>query len=128
MEDLSAFSARPRLAALLDHFAEIADARQGWKVMYPLREALFLVLCPARSRAATIATTSAKESNSEKLEASRCRPVFLHDQIRPAAIGLSERVKLFGRRPTGAGVRRAVRQPASEKLHKRRPEQVQQPA
>jgi hypothetical protein len=33
---------------------------------------------------------SAKGSNSEKLEASRCRPVFLHDQIRPAAIGLSE--------------------------------------
>jgi hypothetical protein len=31
MEDLSAFSARPRLAALLDHFAEIADTRQGWK-------------------------------------------------------------------------------------------------
>jgi hypothetical protein len=37
MEDLSAFSARPRLAALLDHFAEITDARRGWKVMYPLR-------------------------------------------------------------------------------------------
>ena len=32
MEDLSAFSAWPRLAALLDHFAEITDARQGWKV------------------------------------------------------------------------------------------------
>jgi hypothetical protein len=45
MEDLSAFSARPRLAALLDHFAEIADARQGWKVMYPLREVLFVVVC-----------------------------------------------------------------------------------
>ncbi len=45
MEDLSAFSARPRLAALLDHFAEIADGRQGWKVMYPLREVLFLVVC-----------------------------------------------------------------------------------
>src|ERR1700730_5978402 len=45
MEDLSGFSARPRLRALLDHFAEIADARQGWKVMYPLREVLFLVVC-----------------------------------------------------------------------------------
>ena len=45
MEDLSAFSTRPRLAALLDHFAEIADTRQGWKVMYPLREVLFLVVC-----------------------------------------------------------------------------------
>src|SRR6202007_420542 len=45
VEDLSAFSARPRLAALLDHFAEIADARQGCKVLYPLREVLFLVVC-----------------------------------------------------------------------------------
>jgi hypothetical protein len=45
MEDLSAFSARPRLRALLDHFAEITDARQAWKVMYPLREVLFLVVC-----------------------------------------------------------------------------------
>lgn len=45
MEDLSAFSARPRLRALLDHFAEIKDARQGWKVMYPLHEVLFLVVC-----------------------------------------------------------------------------------
>ena len=31
--------------ALLDHFAEIKDARQAWKVMYPLREVLFLVVC-----------------------------------------------------------------------------------
>ena len=45
MEDLSAFSARPRLRALLDHFAEIKDTRQTWKVMYPLREVLFLVVC-----------------------------------------------------------------------------------
>jgi len=45
MEDLSAFSARPRLAALLEHFAEITDTRQGCKVMYPLREVLFLVVC-----------------------------------------------------------------------------------
>ena len=45
MEDLSAFSARPRLAALLDHFAKVEDTRQAWKVMYPLREVLFLVVC-----------------------------------------------------------------------------------
>src|SRR6202795_4177249 len=45
MEDLSAFSARPRLRALLDHFANIKDARQSWKVVYPLREVLFLVVC-----------------------------------------------------------------------------------
>jgi predicted transposase YbfD/YdcC len=45
MEDLSAFSARPRLRALLDHFAEIKDTRQACKVMYPLREVLFLVVC-----------------------------------------------------------------------------------
>jgi len=47
MEDLSAFSARPRLTALLDHFAEIRDTRQSCKVLYPLREVLFLVVCGA---------------------------------------------------------------------------------
>jgi hypothetical protein len=45
MEDLSALSARPRLRALLDHFAKIKDTRQSRKVAYPLREVLFLVVC-----------------------------------------------------------------------------------
>ena len=40
MEDLTAFSAKPRLLALLDHFAKIKDARQSWKIAYPLREVL----------------------------------------------------------------------------------------
>jgi predicted transposase YbfD/YdcC len=39
-----------RLAALLQHFAEIGDDRQGWRVAYPLKEVLLLVTC------ATIAT------------------------------------------------------------------------
>ena len=47
MEDLSVFSARPRLTALLDHSAEIRDTRQSCKVLYPLREVLFLVVCGA---------------------------------------------------------------------------------
>jgi hypothetical protein len=45
MEDLSAFSGKPRLRALLDHFGKIKDTRQAWKVAYPLREVLFLVVC-----------------------------------------------------------------------------------
>ena len=45
MEDLSAFSAKPRLRLLLDHFAKIKDTRQSWKVAYPLHEVLFLVVC-----------------------------------------------------------------------------------
>src|SRR6266478_4616411 len=45
MEDLSAFSAKPRLRLLLDHFSKIKDGRQAWKVAYPLREVLFLVVC-----------------------------------------------------------------------------------
>jgi predicted transposase YbfD/YdcC len=45
LEDLSAFSAKPRLRRLLDHFSQIKDARQAWKVAYPLREVLFLVVC-----------------------------------------------------------------------------------
>jgi predicted transposase YbfD/YdcC len=45
MENLSVSSAKPRLRALLDHFAKIKDTRQTWKVMYPLREVLLLVVC-----------------------------------------------------------------------------------
>ena len=45
MEDLSAFAAKPRLRVLLDHFSRIEDTRQSWKVAYPLREVLFLVVC-----------------------------------------------------------------------------------
>ncbi len=45
MEDLSVFSAKPRLRLLLDHFATIKDTRQAWKVAYPLGEVLFLVVC-----------------------------------------------------------------------------------
>jgi hypothetical protein len=39
------FSAKPRLRLLLDHFSKIKDTRQAWKVAYPLREVLFLVVC-----------------------------------------------------------------------------------
>jgi predicted transposase YbfD/YdcC len=45
MEDLSAFSAKPRLRLLLDHFSQLKDTRQAWKVAYPLVEVLFLVVC-----------------------------------------------------------------------------------
>jgi predicted transposase YbfD/YdcC len=36
---------KPRLRSLLEHFAEIGDPRQSWKVMYPLREVILLVVC-----------------------------------------------------------------------------------
>src|SRR6266571_1816282 len=42
---MEAFSARPRLRLLLDHLTTIKDTRQSWKVAYPLREVLFLVVC-----------------------------------------------------------------------------------
>jgi DDE_Tnp_1-associated len=45
MENFSAFSAKPRLRLLLDHFSKIKDTRQCWKVAYPLVEVLFLVVC-----------------------------------------------------------------------------------
>jgi predicted transposase YbfD/YdcC len=45
MEDLSAFSAKPRLRLLLDHLSQMKDTRQAWKVAYPLCEVLFLVVC-----------------------------------------------------------------------------------
>jgi predicted transposase YbfD/YdcC len=42
---METLSARPQLRLLLDHLATIQDARQSWKVAYPLREVLFLVVC-----------------------------------------------------------------------------------
>lgn len=43
MDDISL--AKPRLRLLLDHFAAVSDARESWRVAYPLREVLFLVVC-----------------------------------------------------------------------------------
>jgi predicted transposase YbfD/YdcC len=42
---MEAFSTKPQLRVLLDHFAAIKDTRQPCKVMYPLREVLLLVVC-----------------------------------------------------------------------------------
>ena len=36
---------RARLAALLQHFSDLDDSREPWRVMYPLREVLLLVTC-----------------------------------------------------------------------------------
>lgn len=42
---MEAPSTKPQLRVLLDHLARVEDARQSWKVAYPLREVLFLVVC-----------------------------------------------------------------------------------
>jgi predicted transposase YbfD/YdcC len=42
---MEAWSAKPQLRLLLDHLGWIKDTRQSWKVAYPLREVLFLVVC-----------------------------------------------------------------------------------
>ena len=42
---METISAKPQLRVLLDHLATIEDTRQSWKVAYPLREVLFLVVC-----------------------------------------------------------------------------------
>ena len=42
---MEALSPKPRLRVLLDHLGWIKDSRQSWKVAYPLREVLFLVVC-----------------------------------------------------------------------------------
>ena len=36
---------KPRLKALLDHFADIDDPREPWRVAHPLAEVLLLVVC-----------------------------------------------------------------------------------
>ena len=38
-------TAAPRAKSLLEHFAAITDVRQPCNVMYPLKEALLLVVC-----------------------------------------------------------------------------------
>ena len=42
---METLSSKPRLRLLLDHFATIEDDRPQWRVMYPLQEVLFLVVC-----------------------------------------------------------------------------------
>jgi predicted transposase YbfD/YdcC len=42
---MEVWSTKPQLRVLLDHLATIKDTRQSWKVAYPLREVLFLVVC-----------------------------------------------------------------------------------
>lgn len=39
------FASKSRLRALLDHLSDIEDPRVPWRIMYPLREILFLVVC-----------------------------------------------------------------------------------
>src|SRR5271170_17351 len=39
------FVEKPRLRALLDHFAVIEDPREPWRVAHPLTEVLLLVVC-----------------------------------------------------------------------------------
>jgi predicted transposase YbfD/YdcC len=36
---------KPRLRSLLDHFAELADERESWRVAHPLPEVLLLAVC-----------------------------------------------------------------------------------
>ena len=46
MSDIAVdFADKPRLRALLDHFAVIADPRQPWRVAHPLPEVLLVVVC-----------------------------------------------------------------------------------
>jgi hypothetical protein len=49
-------STKPQLRVLLDHLGTIKDTRQSWKVAYPLREVLFLVVCGTIAWAMTMTT------------------------------------------------------------------------
>ena len=41
---MDVFSTKPLLRLLHDHLGAVKDGRQSWKVAYPLREVLFLVV------------------------------------------------------------------------------------
>jgi hypothetical protein len=43
--EVESLSSKPRLRLPLDHFSKIKDTPQSWKVVYPPREVLFLVVC-----------------------------------------------------------------------------------
>lgn len=45
MDSLEEESPRARLALLLKHFSELNDDREAWRVLYPIKEVLFLVVC-----------------------------------------------------------------------------------
>ena len=45
MDELELESPRARVALLLQHFSELDDEREPWRVMYPLKEVLLLVTC-----------------------------------------------------------------------------------
>jgi DDE_Tnp_1-associated len=36
---------RSRVAVLLEHFSELGDEREPWRIMYPLKEVLLLIVC-----------------------------------------------------------------------------------
>src|SRR5215471_11672929 len=44
-EPMEVAFAPDRLAVLLEHFAELNDEREAWRVAYPLKEVLLLVTC-----------------------------------------------------------------------------------
>jgi predicted transposase YbfD/YdcC len=43
--DLDEAMPRARLGVLLQHFSQLEDAREPWRIMYPLKEVLLLVTC-----------------------------------------------------------------------------------
>src|ERR1700731_3807052 len=57
---METLSARPQLRLLLDHLSTIQDTRQSWKVAYPLREVLFLVVCGTIARASRACVAPAR--------------------------------------------------------------------
>lgn len=42
-------SGLPSSRSILDHFSALRDHREQWRVLYPLREVLLLVLCATLS-------------------------------------------------------------------------------
>ena len=42
---METWSTRPQLRVLLDHLGTVKDTREQWRVVYPLKEVLFLVVC-----------------------------------------------------------------------------------
>src|SRR5882672_10030394 len=96
---------RARLAVLLKHFSQLGDDREPWRVMYPLKEVMLLIVC------ATIAGCDDFEDicawGRQRLDFLRTFSEFHHGipcerwlWRRPVALSNRARSQKHGHRPT----------------------------
>jgi hypothetical protein len=69
---------RARLALLLQHFSKLDDGREPWRVMYPLKEVLLLVVCATPLRWFGAPSSTSRMSCLANLRDSASRNAWKH--------------------------------------------------